>query len=68
MTASASSSDEYCVIGDYPCKLICVFESVSAGFGFGLNAKPTTVSDFGAVPLVSAVSETCIMCWWHFFV
>lgn len=43
-----------------------VFESVSAGFGFGLNAKPATVSDFGAVPLVSAVSEACTMSWWHF--
>lgn len=39
---------------------------VIAGFGFGLSAKPTPVSDFGDVPLVSAVSETCTTCWWHF--
>lgn len=67
MTASISSSDEYCVIGDYyPCKLICVSAGVSAGFRFDVNAKPSTVSDFGAVPLVSAASETCTTCWWHF--
>lgn len=67
MTVSASSSDKYCVIGDYPCKLICVCESVLLGLGL-VNAKPTPVSDFGVVPLVSAVSETCTTCWWHFCV